>query len=103
MTIEVECSTLEAVLEEALGREGDLSFDLLKLDCEGAEHEILLSTPLPALRKIRRIALEYHHAPHLGPRPVESVARRLEEAGHRVERIPSRKAPDRGHIFSERL
>lgn len=36
------------------------SVDLLKLDCEGAEYEILFSAPRPALSRIRKIVGEYH-------------------------------------------
>lgn len=47
--------------EQALHR-----IDLLKMDIEGSEYEVLLSTEPDALRSIRRIALEYHGdcAPH---------------------------------------
>ena len=34
--------------------------DFLKMDCEGAEYEILSSAPPTALRKIARIAIECH-------------------------------------------
>lgn len=34
--------------------------DLLKLDCEGAEYEILLSTPHRILSRIRKLIGEYH-------------------------------------------
>ncbi|MEM3373006.1 MAG: FkbM family methyltransferase [Candidatus Anstonellales archaeon] len=34
--------------------------DLLKLDCEGAEYEIILSSSSDTLRKISKIVLEYH-------------------------------------------
>jgi len=36
------------------------SCDLLKLDCEGAEYDILLNAPPVVLSKIRRIVMEYH-------------------------------------------
>jgi FkbM family methyltransferase len=36
------------------------SVDLLKMDCEGAEYDILLSSPPDVLRKISEIRLEYH-------------------------------------------
>ena len=35
--------------------------DLLKMDCEGAEFDILYSTPPESLRNIRRITMEYHN------------------------------------------
>jgi len=34
--------------------------DLLKLDCEGAEYEILYNTPKEYLDRIRKIVIEYH-------------------------------------------
>ncbi|MBM4285261.1 MAG: FkbM family methyltransferase [Deltaproteobacteria bacterium] len=35
--------------------------DLLKMDCEGAEYEIIFQMPEDTLRKIDRIAIEYHN------------------------------------------
>ena len=34
--------------------------DFLKIDCEGAEYKILFNTPKKVLKKIKKIALEYH-------------------------------------------
>jgi FkbM family methyltransferase len=34
--------------------------NFLKLDCEGAEYEILYNTPADYLRRVEKIALEYH-------------------------------------------
>jgi len=39
---------------------GLMHIDLLKLDCEGAEYEILLETPADILMKIQRIRMELH-------------------------------------------
>ncbi len=36
---------------------------LLKLDCEGAEYEILFSTPKEILNRIQNISMEYHQVP----------------------------------------
>lgn len=53
---EVRGKTLAALLDE-----NDLpQIDLLKIDIEGSEYEVLLSTPQETLRRIRRIAMEYH-------------------------------------------
>lgn len=35
--------------------------DFLKMDCEGAEYDILFNTPKNVLNKIYKISLEYHH------------------------------------------
>lgn len=64
------------------------SCDLLKLDCEGAEYDILLKASLHALSSVGRIALEYHvgftqHAP-------EDLEQRLHDVGFEVERLPMR-------------
>lgn len=40
--------------------------DFLKIDCEGAEHEILQNTDLAALQKIKVIAMEIHDMSHCG-------------------------------------
>jgi len=57
-TVSVECLTLADVL----ARESIDRCHFLKLDCEGAEYEILLESPADVLARIERIALEYHDA-----------------------------------------
>jgi FkbM family methyltransferase len=53
---EVQGKTLVALLDE-----NNLpQVDLLKMDIEGSEYEVLLSTPPTVLARIRRIAMEYH-------------------------------------------
>lgn len=52
----VNCTTLGKIFkEQRLPR-----LDILKLDCEGAEYEILYQTPSKVLRRIGEIRLEYH-------------------------------------------
>lgn len=55
----VPCMTLDAVFE----RYGIDYCDFLKLDCEGAEYDILHSASPDALRRIGRISMEYHVLP----------------------------------------
>jgi len=50
-----------ATLSDVFSSNGLERCDLLKIDCEGAEYEILFSTPTSVLRKIRNIAMEYHN------------------------------------------
>ncbi len=53
---EVMGKTLEAILDE-----NHLShIDLVKVDIEGSEYEVFLSTPSHVLARIDRIAMEYH-------------------------------------------
>lgn len=57
--ITADCTTLEDFFAESrLSR-----LDILKLDCEGAEYEILYRTPPKILEKISEIRLEYHLLP----------------------------------------
>lgn len=58
--------------------------DFLKIDCEGAEFELLLDTPGEALRRARRVACEVH-AWRGDP---DEVERRLGELGYAVRRRP---------------
>lgn len=56
-SIQVPTTTLSHIFEEyAL-----VSCDFLKLDCEGAEYEILFNTPSQYFKKIEKIAMECHN------------------------------------------
>ncbi len=55
----VPTMTLEALLDEC----GIVTLDYLKMDCEGAEWDVLLNTPRHVFDSIRRIELEYHCFP----------------------------------------
>lgn len=68
--------SVEAVPWSALGIEGEI--DLLKLDCEGAEWEILEDADL--LQTARHIAMEYHPVPG---RRSEEIHEMLRIAGFR--------------------
>lgn len=57
--ISVKCTTLSDILKDfKIGH-----CDLLKIDCEGAEYEILMKSPDDVFKKIDRIILEYHEVP----------------------------------------
>lgn len=73
--------TLEQVLEENQIER----CDLLKMDCEGAEYEILLSATDDCLARIDAIRLEYHviDDPQCTP---ERLIRHLDAKGFRLER-----------------
>jgi FkbM family methyltransferase len=55
-SVAVQVSTLEQFLDEAKITEADF----LKMDIEGAEHEVLHAASRDVLRRFREIALEYH-------------------------------------------
>jgi FkbM family methyltransferase len=52
----VKCTTLEKIFKKHKIKK----IDLLKLDCEGAEFEILYTLPEKYFQKIQNITLEYH-------------------------------------------
>jgi FkbM family methyltransferase len=73
----VRCGTLEETFE----RFGLTRIDYLKIDCEGAEYEILEATPESIFRRIGRVSMEYHRRPG---RRVEELGEILERYGFRV-------------------
>jgi FkbM family methyltransferase len=71
----------------------------LKLDCEGAEYEILYAAPADVLRRIACISMEYHlgfneHQP-------EELARHLRQHGFHVS-IGAPVCPDAGYLHARR-
>lgn len=64
----------------------------LKIDCEGAEYEILYNTPRDVFEKIDRIAMEYHNPPFYGlnnrEHNPERLAAFLRDAGFSVRMVP---------------
>ncbi len=55
--VEVPCITLQRIMDDNnLER-----IDFLKLDCEGSEGSILMSTPSTYLKRIGKIAMEFHN------------------------------------------
>ena len=76
-TIQVPAITLEQLLtQEKVER-----IDFLKLDCEGAEHQIFDSLDDGLLSKIRQIAMEFHPRPD---HPMSRLAERLKNQGFQV-------------------
>ena len=59
----IEVSTIK--LENVFEQYDILSCDLLKIDCEGAEYEIILDLNPEILKKIKKISMEYHIIPEL--------------------------------------
>ena len=61
-------------------RSNDLKeIDFLKLDCEGAEGSILTSTPGEHLKRIRKIAMEFHD--NVSQLKHDEIQRLLADAG----------------------
>lgn len=77
-TISCNAVTLDSVFEsERIDR-----CHCLKLDCEGAEFEILLNAPDALLRRIDVITMEYHNG--LTPYSHKDLEKRLTDAGFKL-------------------
>lgn len=77
----VNCTTLKEIIE----RHHLETIDLLKMNCEGAEYEILESCSCGDFDRIANIRLEYHNlnAPNSG----EGLSGFLATRGYRIERF----------------
>jgi FkbM family methyltransferase len=80
-------------VEDIIEREGLPRIDVLKLDCEGAEHDILKNMSLKTASKIAGIAMEMHSAP---PELSIDIPLRLKEFGFRVKMSPN------GYLYARR-
>lgn len=78
--VPVQCITLA----EALERFRLQPLDLLKMDIEGSEWEVLLSTAPETLAGIRHVQLEYHRVHKRFGYTPEKLFAHLERAGHRL-------------------
>ena len=74
--------------------------DFLKMDCEGAEYDILLNLDEVVMRKINRICLEYHLlvTQYSASDLVDFFAKR----GWRAHLYPSKVRRDLGFLYAER-
>jgi FkbM family methyltransferase len=78
-TVDVQTTSLADIFEaNALEQ-----VDLLKMDCEGAEYEILYGTPARYLERIREIRMEYHRLPAEGCNKAALMAF-LDARGYRI-------------------
>ncbi len=86
-------------LEKVMAREGLPQIDLLKMDCEGAEFEILLNCHAETLSKIKRIVMEYHDG-YEKHHHAELVTF-LQSAGYQVKVKINPVHTDLGYLYAE--
>jgi len=82
-SISVESTSLQKIFEE----NKISSCKLLKLDCEGAEYEIIDSLPSEYLNKIQNIVMEYHSA-DTKPELVKNLIQKIKNAGFKIKTRP---------------
>lgn len=70
-------------LEKIIGDYNIKNIDFLKIDCEGGEGKIIVSTPTKVFKKIRKIAIEYHD--RISTISHQEIAKRLKSQGFKVK------------------
>ena len=95
-TVRVACVSLE----EFFVLHGVTRCDLLKIDCEGAEYDILLHASPETLGRVERIALEYHEG--VTPHDHTDLVAHLSRCGFRVRRERNQAHDYLGLLFAER-
>jgi FkbM family methyltransferase len=76
-------SVLKRTLSELLDLVNE-KVDLLKVNIHGSEYPVLMSTPAHVLRRIRRIAVQYHELPALAKMGKAELFAYLEGCGFRL-------------------
>jgi FkbM family methyltransferase len=93
---EVDLVTLHDLFES----HGIARCGFLKLDCEGAEYDILLGASAQTLGRVRQIAMEYHVG--ITPYGPDDLVRHLETHGFQTTVEPSPTDPVHGYLFARR-
>ena len=93
------CRMPVLTLEDIFSRYGVETCHLLKLDCEGAEYDILLNTREDTLRRIQTIAMEYHVG--LNEHDPLELLSFLEAHGFKAEKTPLLD-PEGGYLYATR-
>lgn len=91
-TIKIPTMTLDQVLDET----GHIDF--LKMDCEGAETEIILNASERALTSISKIAMEVHHSQRA--KPMRLLLKRL--SSHFTILAIQYRTPELGYLYAIR-
>ncbi len=86
-------------LQEVLRSNQLKSVDLVKLDCEGAEFDILLGSKPEIVKKFKRIVMEYHDLPE--GRHHSQLVTHLEGLGYHVTARRNVVHPLIGYLYAE--
>jgi len=96
-TQKVQTTTLERIMEKNRIE----TCDLLKMDCEGAEFEIIYNTPKAIFDRISHIFLEYHD--WVEGQSSEELRQFLKNQGYRVEKYPNHKMRELGFFWCQKV
>lgn len=96
-TVTVQAVSLQTVLDgQRIER-----VDLLKLDCEGAEYEILMKASSSTMERIERIILEYHDLDSAYNH--QQLIRFLQAEGYQVTSYENFVHDDIGYVYAARV
>jgi len=87
-------------LSDAVLQTGQGTCDLLKLDCEGAEYDILMKSPPEILRIIQRIVMEYHDG--VATNSHHDLVHFLHGQGFKVQTFDNQVHENLGYLRAER-
>lgn len=93
--VEVTTTSLEKIFEDNKLKK----IDFLKMDCEGSEGDILKSTPINYLKKIKKISLEFHD--NVSSLKHDGIIKLLKSAGF-VTKLNWQKGSFFGYIYRKR-
>ena len=80
--------TVKSISLENIFEKNNIDFcKVLKLDCEGAEYEIINSLPTQCFDKIENIVIEYHYADSK-PELVKELISKIKKAGYQIKTRP---------------
>ena len=94
-----EANVSVRTLDEIFARHQVRHCDLLKLDCEGAEYDILFNAAENTLAAVSRISLEYHVG--LNDHHPSELSEFLADRGFRVL-VDSPTDPEGGYLYGQR-
>ncbi|MFC1615569.1 FkbM family methyltransferase [Patescibacteria group bacterium] len=94
---EVYCTTLENITKKYFQTHKKIA--LLKMDCEGAEFQIIESTPIEILQKFQTIYIEYHEISK--KLQSQEIVKKLKSAGFKVRKTPSHYHKKMGFILAK--
>ena len=87
-------------LEDAFNHIGLEHYDLLKLDCEGAEYEILFHTSTSILGRVERLVMEYHN--NVVTYSHQDMVEFLRNMGFMVRTYPNYVHSNLGYLYAHR-
>lgn len=98
--VKVPTVSMAKIFERDLVKQGASFCDLVKMDCEGAEFEILESMEVEIFKKIGSFYIEYHE--YLDGKDHKELVKILQKNGFNVRAIKSRYDNKLGFIFAYR-